>query len=89
MPEMGSVPKYVEEGARRLDNAMYCLMKGKMREVDEWKRLVSEEVDGLRFVGWKKGEERVGHDPRSMAVLEWVYDSDDTKFKAMEDSVEV
>lgn len=71
MPPLGTAPQYAEVATRRLDNAMYCLMKGKIRELEEFKTIVAEEVPELTFWSVKEGEMRATHDPRSHSVLEW------------------
>jgi hypothetical protein len=39
MPAMGTAPSYAELATRRLDNVMYTLMKGEVRELGEFKAL--------------------------------------------------
>ncbi|EXJ86617.1 hypothetical protein A1O3_03570 [Capronia epimyces CBS 606.96] len=74
MPPMGSGPSYAELATRRLDNVMFSLMKGKVRELDEFKQLFESAEPNLVFKSFKAGQLRATHDPRCHSVLEWVYE---------------
>jgi 6-hydroxytryprostatin B O-methyltransferase len=74
MAPVGQAPIYSEMALRRLDNTMYSLMKGKVRELDEFKRVASEAVPELKFTSFKQGEYRATHDPRCHCVMEWTYE---------------
>jgi 6-hydroxytryprostatin B O-methyltransferase len=72
-PSMGEAPIYADMAHRRLDNTMYALMKGKVRELSEFKRVAAEAVPGLEFTSFKQGQFRATHDPRCHCVMEWTY----------------
>lgn len=74
MPPMGSGPAYAELATRRLDNVMFSLMKGKVRELTEFKQLFESAEPNLVFKSFKPGQLRATHDPRCHSVLEWVYE---------------
>ena len=73
MPAMGTVPTYAELATRRLDNVMYSLMKGKVRELAEFKELFESVEPDLIFTTFKPGQLKTTHDPRSHSLMEWVY----------------
>lgn len=74
MPSMGSGPHYAELATRRLDNVMFSLMKGKVRELSEFKQLFESAEPNLVFRSFKAGQLRATHDPRCHSVMEWVYE---------------
>lgn len=74
MPPIGSAPIYAEVATRRLDNVMYSLMKGKVRELQEFKDLFASVDPSLKFNSFRQGELKATHDPKCHSVLEWVYD---------------
>lgn len=74
MPPIGSAPIYAEVATRRLDNVMYSLMKGKVRELEEFKDLFASVDTNLKFKSFRQGELKATHDPKCHSVLEWVYD---------------
>lgn len=74
MPKMGTAPDYAELQTRRLDNTMYSLMNGKVRELDEFKALFAEVEPRLKFDSYKAGQARATHDPRSHSVMSWVFE---------------
>lgn len=74
MPPMGTAPVYAELATRRLDNVMFSLMKGKVRELSEFKQLFESAEPNLVFKSFKAGQLRATHDPRCHSVLEWVYE---------------
>ncbi|ETI28470.1 hypothetical protein G647_00919 [Cladophialophora carrionii CBS 160.54] len=73
MPPIGTAPSYAELATRRLDNVMYTLMKGKVRELSEFKDLFESVEPDLVFASFRQGQLRATHDPRCHSVLEWVY----------------
>jgi hypothetical protein len=73
MPPIGTAPRYAELATRRLDNVMYTLMKGKVRELSEFKDLFESVEPDLVFASFKPGQFKATHDPRCHSVLEWVY----------------
>jgi hypothetical protein len=73
MPPIGSGPTYAEVATRRLDNVMYSLMKGKVRELTEFQELFAAAEPDLVFTSFKPGQLRATHDPRCHSVMEWVY----------------
>ncbi|KEF58055.1 uncharacterized protein A1O9_05978 [Exophiala aquamarina CBS 119918] len=78
MPKIGTAPIYAEVATRRLDNVMYSLMKGKVRELDEFQDLFHSVVPNLKFKSFRQGELKATHDPKCHSVLEWVYDPERT-----------
>lgn len=78
MPKIGTAPIYAEVATRRLDNVMYSLMKGKVRELDEFKDLFHSVEPNLKFKSFRQGELKATHDPKCHSVLEWVYDPEPT-----------
>jgi hypothetical protein len=73
MPPINAAPEYAEVATRRLDNVMYALMKGKVRELNEFKVLFNSVEPNLVFESFKQGQFRATYDPRCHSVLEWVY----------------
>jgi hypothetical protein len=73
---MGTAPEYAELATRRLDNVMYSLMKGKVRELEEFKELFQSVEPDLVFTSFKQGELKATHDPKCHSMLEWVYKPD-------------
>ncbi len=73
MPPIGTAPSYAELAARRLDNVMYTLMKGKVRELTEFKELFEAVEPDLVFASFKQGQIKATHDPRCHSMMEWVY----------------
>lgn len=73
-PEIGQAPIYADVAHRRLDNTMYALMKGKVRELSEFKRVAREAIPELKFTSFKQGQYRATHDPRCHCVMEWTYE---------------
>jgi len=78
MPQIGTAPIYAEVATRRLDNVMYSLMKGKVRELDEFKDLFHSIEPNLKFKSFRQGELKATHDPKCHSVLEWVYEPEPT-----------
>jgi 6-hydroxytryprostatin B O-methyltransferase len=78
MPKIGSAPIYAEVATRRLDNVMYSLMKGKVRELEEFKDLFHSVEPNLKFKSFRQGALKATHDPKCHSVLEWVYDPEPT-----------
>ena len=76
MPKMGSAPSYAELQTRRLDNVMYTLMNGKVRELEEFQTLFAEVEPRLRFNHFKPGQPKATHDPRSHSVMEWIFEEE-------------
>lgn len=76
MPPVGTAPPYAELATRRLDNVMYSLMKGKVRELQEFKDLFHNVEPALKFTSFKQGALKATHDPKCHSVLEWIYDPD-------------
>ncbi|KIV88992.1 hypothetical protein PV10_08613 [Exophiala mesophila] len=77
MPPLGTAPPYAELATRRLDNVMYSLMKGKVRELQEFKDLFHSVEPALKFRSFKQGALKATHDPKCHSVLEWIYEPDD------------
>ena len=73
MPAIGTAPSYAELATRRLDNVMYTLMKGKVRELTEFKELFEAVEPDLMFANFKPGQFKATHDPRCHSLMEWVY----------------
>ena len=73
-PQIGEAPVYADMAHRRLDNTMYALMKGKVRELSEFKRIANEAIPDLKFTSFKQGQYRATHDPRCHCVMEWTYE---------------
>lgn len=89
MPPIGSAPIYAEVATRRLDNVMYSLMKGKVRELEEFKDLFVSVDPNLKFKSFRQGELKATHDPKCHSVLEWVYDPEPASTVAAEPAVVV
>ena len=73
MPPIGTAPAYAELATRRLDNVMYTLMKGKVRELSEFKELFESVEPDLVFSSFQPGQLKATHDPKCHSMMEWVY----------------
>jgi hypothetical protein len=62
VPPINTAPEYAEVATRRLDNVLYALMKGKVRELSDLKALFSSVEPDLVFESFNQGQLRATHD---------------------------